>query len=187
MKQTATYLTEAWLVLGLALVFGAALAGVQTGLHPKIEANKRAETMRQIPSLVPGAKESEPAGEAGLRAWRALGDGGETVGWVVLASGQGFAGPIELLVGVDAALARIPGLYVLSQTETPGLGNRIAAEDWREQFRGMDAETGLKVTKQEAGPHEIQEITGATISSRSVVHIVNNTLRRFRTMKEAGS
>ena len=49
------YLRQAWLVIVLALVYGAALAGVQTTLGPRIAENKRNETYGVIPTLVPGA------------------------------------------------------------------------------------------------------------------------------------
>ncbi|KKL16433.1 hypothetical protein LCGC14_2495630, partial [marine sediment metagenome] len=38
---------------------------------------------------------------------------------------------------VDAT--KITGLYVLSQKETPGLGNKIENPEWRGQFVGKDA------------------------------------------------
>jgi electron transport complex protein RnfG len=48
------YLRDGWLVILLALAFGAALAGVQMTLQPKIQANQLAETYEQIPKLVLG-------------------------------------------------------------------------------------------------------------------------------------
>ena len=53
------YLRQAWLVLLLALLYGAALAGVQTTLGPKIAENKRDETYGVIPTLVPGAAKEQ--------------------------------------------------------------------------------------------------------------------------------
>ena len=52
-----TLLREAWLVLVLAAGFGAALAAVQTGLGERIEANKRAQTLGQVPSLIFGPRD----------------------------------------------------------------------------------------------------------------------------------
>ena len=48
-------LAQAWLVLTLALFFGATLAGVQAKLGPLIETNKRNETLDRIPQLVWGS------------------------------------------------------------------------------------------------------------------------------------
>ena len=42
------YLVQAWLVLALAVGFGAALASVQVALQPRIDENKRNETYEYI-------------------------------------------------------------------------------------------------------------------------------------------
>lgn len=48
------YISQAWLVLLLAAVFGGALAGVYMGLKPRIEANKQIEILQRVPQLVIG-------------------------------------------------------------------------------------------------------------------------------------
>ena len=175
-----SYIGQAWLVVLLSLCFGGALAGVQVMLHERIEENKLAETLSQIPVLVPGAEEGLVDTVAGQRVYRALA-GGRQIGWVVPGGGQGFADRIELLIGVDAEVARITGLYVLDQKETPGLGNKIVEEEWRKQFSGKSTSKPLVVVKGGAkGEEEIDAITGATISSESVCRIVNRTLSRMR-------
>ena len=50
-----TYIKSGWLVLVLALLFGAILAGVQISLNPRIAANQRNETYSRIPQLISGA------------------------------------------------------------------------------------------------------------------------------------
>ena len=47
-------IVQAWLVLLLAVCFGASLAGVHLKLAPVIETNKRNETLQQVPQLVLG-------------------------------------------------------------------------------------------------------------------------------------
>ena len=176
------YIGQAWLVILLSLCFGGVLAGVQLALQPRIEENKLAETRSQIPLLVPGAREEESKVDtvAGQRVYRAL-SSGRQIGWVIGGGGQGFADRIELLVGVDVGAEKITGLYVLEQKETPGLGNKIVEEGWRQQFVGKAAGRELVVTKGGASEdYEIDAITGATISSESVCQIVNRTLPRMR-------
>ena len=53
--KKVNYLAEAWLVLTLAVSFGASLAGVHLALNDGIEANKKNKTDNQIPRLIPGA------------------------------------------------------------------------------------------------------------------------------------
>lgn len=193
------YISQAWLVLVLALSFGGALAGVDVWLQPRIAANKLAATIEKIPMLVPGADKDVSArylpvevavGQGRTRTvydvfW-ALDDESNPRGWVIRASGAGFADKIELLIGVDAKCEVITGLRILDQKETPGLGNKI--EDVGDERKpgflrqfvwGHRADRPLAVTT--ASPKEkdfnkIEAVAGATISSRSVCNIVNDAL-----------
>lgn len=204
-------LSEAWLVLVLAAVFGASLAAVHAGLGARIEANKRAETMRQVPALLgiggppdggvqiigdrlrvttePGSslelsvEEGEVAGhrvfEVSDRAT------GELVGWVVYGAGQGYADTIELLLGVSSDASVMTGLFVLSQKETPALGDGITRMAFRERFTGRPTDRPLAVTRDPGSSGGILALTAATISSQSVCDIVNRTLSDVRRTLEA--
>ncbi len=170
------YITQAWLVLCLALVFGAALAGMQILVAERIAENKLKETLAQIPELVPGSEEGKERTIDGRLYYEAIKDG-ERVGWVIPASAVGFADKIEVLIGVDAKLTTITGLYVLDQKETPGLGDKIREASWRSQFNETATAPALEVVKTEpSADHHIRAITGATISSQTVCDIVNDTL-----------
>lgn len=193
---------QAWLVLLLCLCFGSALAAVHVVLSPAIEANKINETREKVPGLVLGEKKAlalaqtdetleidttpiqvEKSGRnISYTVYKALLKG-ERVGWVIKSSGQGYADKIELLVGVNADADLISGLFILDQKETPGLGNKVAGEGWRNQFIGKPADHRLVVTKAGASkPEEIDAVTGATISSRSVVQIINLALADVQPM-----
>jgi len=181
MSDKGGYIKQGWLVLVLAGCFGAALAAVHVGLGQRIESNKLGDTLGQVPKLVPGAVEGRSELLGGRTVYRAVDSSGRTVGWVLPVGGGGFADRIELLIGLDASAATITGLYVLEQKETPGLGNRIEEPAWRAQFTGRSAQRRLAVTKADKpGADEIQAVTGATISSRSVTDIVNDAVGRFR-------
>ena len=190
MKRKKNYLVQAWLVLALAVGFGAALAGVQVALKPLIDENKRNETYSQIPKLVPGADKAatvELVSADGKIAYKAI-VGSEHKGWVIKAVGQGFADKIELLIGLDARAERILGLYVLDQKETPALGNKIVELKWRGQFAGLAASNEVTVVKGKAASgdrNEVAAVTGATVSSESVCGIVNKAVAEFR--KKMGS
>ncbi|NCD33253.1 MAG: FMN-binding protein [Spartobacteria bacterium] len=204
------YISQGWLIIVLGVVFGATLAGVQIGLSGRIADNKLADTMSQIPSLVPGAVSGEQDNHGDLIAYRAMDDKKDQVGWVVYGKGQGFADIIELLVGFDMKAEHITGLYILSQNETPGLGNRIvfpAGQEYdtvqnesltkvneffqqagpdkafRLQFSGKPTAGQLDVVKQRAAASDndkVDALTGATISSKSVASIVNSTVQKFK-------
>ncbi|MBC2716206.1 MAG: RnfABCDGE type electron transport complex subunit G [Desulfobacteraceae bacterium] len=190
------FIFQAWLVLLLASFFGAALAGIQLTLSPKIEANKLNETLEKVPELILGADAAQAfidknrqmeidrqfieAGKKIYSVFQAK-TNGQTAGWVVKSSGQGYAGKIELLIGVDAKSEEITGLFILDQKETPGLGNKIMESVWRKQFINKSTQQQLTAVKTKAAaPNEINAITGATISSKSVCGIVNQSLENLR-------
>ena len=176
----SNYLVQAWLVLALALLFGASLAGVQAALSDRIESNKLAETLQQIPALVPGAAGGQPLELDGRVVYRATDTDGKQIGWVVPASGQGVADAIEILIGLDSQADTLTGLYVLSQKETPGLGSKITGADWLGQFAGKATNQPLAVVKTDpSAGDQVLSVTGATISSVSVTDICNATVARL--------
>ena len=76
------------------------------------------------------------------------------------------------------------GIHVLEDVETPGIGHKINDEvSWLSKFRPRNGlpiplDKPLVVTKaapKAGNPYQIQAITGATISSKAVVSIINDT------------
>jgi len=96
---------------------------------------------------------------------------GEKAGYAFMASGSGYGGNIDILVGLDSSFG-IKGVSILSQTETPGVGNRITESSFTDQFKGLSASD--IALKSEGG--KIDAITGATISSRAVVNAVKEKM-----------
>lgn len=185
-KKT-NYLTDAWLVILLALLYGLALAGVHAGLSGRIAHNQQAEAFAAVPRLIPGADGDRTEVEIRLydgREWnvmRAFSAEGELVGWVMPMAGQGYADRIEVLVGMNADLTTLEGIWVLDQKETPGLGDYITADYFRERFEGKSSDLTLTVVKGEAQrPQDIQALTGATVSSESVTRIVNRAMETLK-------
>jgi len=96
---------------------------------------------------------------------------GEKAGYAFMASGSGYGGNIDILVGLDSGFG-IKGVSILSQTETPGVGNRITESSFTDQFKGLSASD--IALKSEGG--KIDAITGATISSRAVVDAIKEKM-----------
>ena len=96
---------------------------------------------------------------------------GEKTGYAFMASGSGYSGDIDILVGMDNDFV-IKDISVLSQTETPGLGSRITESFFTDQFKELSAtDIALK-----ADGGKIDAVTGATISSRAVVNAVKEKM-----------
>jgi electron transport complex protein RnfG len=78
-------------------------------------------------------------------------------------------------------------MMVLESKETPGLGDKIEKDEaFVSQFDGAIAPLlGVKSGAGTGDPSEIDMITGATISSRTIINIINETLERLGPLIEA--
>ena len=94
---------------------------------------------------------------------------------------RGYNGPINLLVGVDAA-GVIQGVRVTGHRETPGLGDQIeiSISDWITAFDGTSlSDPPLPQWAVAADGGRFDAFTGATVTPRAVVQAVRDTLRHF--------
>jgi len=112
-----------------------------------------------------------------LTAYRALYKGA-VIAIAIPVTGQGYAGDIDLVMGVNAQ-GEVLGVRVLSHAETPGLGDKIEAlkNDWVLGFTGLSFATlapdQWKV-KKDGGVFD--QFSGATITPRGVVKAVKQGL-----------
>lgn len=173
------------------LVAGVAIVGVYEATLPTIQANEAAALRRGVLDVLPGstalegrrqdgevlvAADEDPEIYAGLR------DDGSVVGYAIPADGPGFQDTIGLLIGFSPSRRRIVGYRVLDSRETPGLGDRIFRDEaFVAQFDDLAVEPGVVLVKpgQRAADNEVDSISGATISSRAVVDIVNVAMGRW--------
>ena len=102
------------------------------------------------------------------------------VGYAFLALGKGYGGDIDILVGLEDETT-IKAITIISQSETPGLGSRIAESSFATEFTGVNIDD--IILKQDGG--QIDAITGATISSRAVIEAVRTTaMEKVKSLKE---
>jgi electron transport complex protein RnfG len=109
--------------------------------------------------------------------------------------GSGFQGNISLMMGVKPDFSEITGLKILEQIETPGLGTKIVVDPskkenplwFTDQFKGISIASDINVVKniEPSDNTEIQAITGATISSKAVVRIINQAKDKAKEIYES--
>ena len=92
---------------------------------------------------------------------------GQTVGYCVVASQSGYAGPVAVTLGVDTE-GKVTGAKIgdTSFAETSGFGSRWLAENQTEQFVGIDVKEG----------GAIEALSGATVTSTAVLNASNTAL-----------
>lgn len=167
-------------LLLIGILSGVVLVFVYNYSMPKIEVNIREETRRAIKNIFPGAAEIEDIKDE--RIFGVKGSGGSLLGYAFIAEGNGYQGVIKLMAGTDADISVVKGIEILESQETPGLGAEIASEKFRGQFKGLSLEMPIEYIKNKRPERsfEIEAVTGATISSRSVVAILNSAVAEVR-------
>jgi electron transport complex protein RnfG len=180
------------------LVFLAALGMgvtyfVQLGSAPRIAAEQRLLDSRNLLDLIPpDSYDNQPldhpirietttlANSTLLGGYLAT-RGEQPVAVLLRSQTLGYTGAIELLIAVDAN-GRLLGVKTLKQSETPGLGARIAdwPNGWLRVFSGKSrtdpADSGWALKKDQG---QFDQIAGATITSRAVINAVHDALRYF--------
>jgi len=183
------------LVLTLALaglLSGLAIVGIYRFTLPVIRANQARALQAAVFEVLPGAERMQRAvwrdgellaapgeatgGDAEAAVYAGYKADGTLVGYAIPAAGAGYQDTIRLIYGYDPATRRIVGMVVLESRETPGLGDRIFKDpDFVAQWRDLAVEPPLELVKGGATePNQVDAITGATISSRSVVKIIRS-------------
>ena len=102
------------------------------------------------------------------------------IGFAVVGEEPGFSDVVRLIFGYDPRNDRLLGMKILEEKETPGLGERIESDTgFAAGFAGVHTPlTGVKKgrAKDSTG---VDMITGATISSRTVIRAINKALERI--------
>jgi Na+-translocating ferredoxin:NAD+ oxidoreductase subunit G len=131
-----------------------------------------------------------PAGvsEKGIeRIYLGYDAGGNRIGFAISAAENGFQDLVTLMFGYDATTHRLIAMKVIANKETPGLGDKIEKDQSFVSGFG-DAAAPIKGVKSgggKNGDNEVAMITGATISSRAVIRIINNAIARWQPLMDA--
>ena len=146
-------------------------------------ANQRRRTQeRTLQAVMPQATAfrifSEESSGSIVRIFECL-DGEDIIGYVAELASDGYSGSISMMVGFSKAENALTGMRIMKHSETPGLGDLAAKEQFYRGFDGRALEP-LRVAKGTAGNNEIQAITAATITTRAVVDAVNEAIEWFK-------
>jgi len=171
------------------LIGGFILAFVYANASPKIFKNNEKAEQDALKLLIPGADFTK-LGDWTIHDKHAkyfeAKKNGETVGYVVQSFGKGYSSYINTFVAVDKDFI-VQKINILGHGETPGLGDEIETDTFKDQFTGKDIDH-LKVLKTDTKEY-IQAISGATISTRAVSEdaVKNGVAFLIKTIKEGGN
>ena len=174
----------------VGLFAGGSLAFIYQWAQPQIAAYQKKTLTQAIFNVLPGTKNYRLLKKNHLEVYRCEDTSGNLLGYARVGEGGGYQDKIRVMVGVKPDLETLGGIEILYTKETPGLGGKIATQDvlqpsgktFAQQFRGLEISPPIEYLKNKKPkePNQIQAITGATISSRSVVKIVNKVVASLR-------
>lgn len=182
-------------VISAAAGFG--LAAFSDYTKPAIAENERQYTLSSIKKVIPDAEDPDPCKPAepeftnapdedavcidGTMIYRGRKDG-EIVGLAFRTVGdEAYSGTITTLVGLEMD-GEVKGVEILKHAETPGLGAIIEDCKWRSQLVGNDPSSMVWKVAKDGGP--VDQISGATISSRSVIDGIVDAIELLKNKKQ---
>lgn len=196
------------------LIMTLAMAGALAGLvivlvfgwaNPRIQAY-RAKVLRESIQevldgpetvrtyyLVDGALSETPAPGADTitaeKVHLGLDAEGRPIGYAITGAEPGFQDIILVIFGYDPAADRVLAMKVLESKETPGLGDKIMKDSsFVSGFRQTAALLeGVKAGAGSGSENEVDMITGATISSRTVIGIINHRIEALDPVLDAAA
>jgi len=187
------FFRQSWLLVVASFCFGLLIAAANAAWQERILQNEEDKFNNLARQMLPDANSFEIAMENAevdadkgkkkvTSIKKALTADGTCIGWAFKCEGSGFADKIKLVLTVDTGFERLKGFGVLASNETPGFGDQIKLPYYRNQF--VNAPAGelvlSKTGDSEKIDSEIVAISGATVSSEAVVHIVNTFLPQVK-------
>lgn len=185
------------LTLGVAgAVSGLLIATLYTAMLPRIERYKSNELRSAINEVLETPARSDtlylengaltatrPTGDAATsdaRVYKGFDKSGRPIGYAIEAIGPGFSENIRLLVGYNAARHELLAMKILDSKETPGIADGVLKPEFSAQFQNAKVPVvGVKASPKAPDKGTVVMITGATISSRSIIRAINNSLARW--------
>jgi electron transport complex protein RnfG len=108
---------------------------------------------------------------------------GEIVAYIAIASGRGYGGYIEVMVGMDKDFT-IAGIEILSQSEMPWLGAKIKSESFLSQFESKVYPLHVTRRREDINESEITVLDGAFNTSKVIARTVNQAVEVAITFAE---
>jgi len=173
------------------LISGVAIVGIFEATFSTIAENKARELREAVFKVLPSVTQMQelaylndqlmplPQGESAEKTiYAGYTEEAKFVGYAIPGEGPGFQDTIKLLYGYMPADRKVVGMEVLESRETPGLGDKIYKDAvFVGNFSDLPIDPVIEVVKKgrRDSDNQVDAITGATISSRAVVRIINET------------
>lgn len=159
--------------------------------HNKAEALKAAvfevlpgtETFKTLTPEGDGLREVEAGEKVDEAVYLGLDAAGKMTGFAISGGETGYADVIEALFSYNPNAELIIGFKVLESKETPGLGDKIFKDaDFQLNFTELAVDPEIETVKkgEKTQANQVEAITGATISSKAIVRLLNASMAKWK-------
>ncbi|MBN2572200.1 MAG: FMN-binding protein [Ignavibacteriales bacterium] len=179
----------------IGIISGGFLMKINEWAEPKIDEHRKTATEEAIFKVQQKAKSYEKV-NVDKELYKVYDENKNPIGFALPFVGNGFQGKIRVIIGIADDLEKLTGIQVLEQVETPGLGTKIVEDPSKKgnefwfpnQFIDLSVKPEIKWIKGIAPdePNEVEAITGATISSKSLIQIINNGIEYLQSLRDGG-
>lgn len=187
-KKESTFVNMFLTLLIVTAISSLAASSVYNLTKGPIAEVARQKQQNAIEQVMPGFTELKSysvmpeSGNDSLKFFEGYANG-ETIGVAINTyTYLGYSGLIRLMVGFDTE-GKIVNYQVLEHKETPGLGTKIAEQQFVGQFVGRNPATDPLIVNKDGG--DIDAITAATISSRAVCDAVQRAYDAYKDSKNS--
>jgi Na+-translocating ferredoxin:NAD+ oxidoreductase subunit G len=170
----------------IGMLSGTVLALISSWAFPLIAQRELEAKEAAIFQVQPEGSSYSQVSVAGMEVYQVYDAGGQPLGFAVVSGANGFQSFIRVMIGLSQDLNSVTAIEILDHNETPGLGTKIREVEFMDQFDGLATTPNIAWVKgvPAEAPNEVMTITGATISSRTVVEIVDDAVAELRAIEE---
>ena len=172
MNRSIDFIGGLFSICALALL---GLAWVHEAYAGDISGNQAKERTEALQEIFSSADRFETV-DKGYVKYDVAYKGAERIGGAFYTEGKGYAGPMQVMVGIDSR-GKVLEVLLLSHQETLGLWTNSADQEFRAQFRGKN---GPFILKRGDSEGNLDGVTSATITCRAIIGAVEEALRTFQ-------
>ncbi len=159
------------LTLALVAVLSASLlTGVHSVTDPVISARQEEDYYRALERFFPGVEKFESEEIEGERFDLVYDEEGEKLGIMSTVKARGYEGIINYNLALNPD-GEIIGLIIISHSETPGIGDVITTDGFKDQFIGKGYEDPIDEGE------DVDIVSGATYSTSVMISSIRRTVR----------
>ena len=177
MNRSIGFTVGLFSICSLALM---GLAWVHEAYAGGISGNQAKERTEALQKIFPSADRFETV-DKGYGKYDVAYMGAERIGGAFYAEGKGYAGSMQVMVGIDSR-GKVLEVLLLSHQETLGLWTKQVDQEFRAQFRGKN---GPFILRRDNPEGNLDGVTSATVTCRAIMGAVEEALQVFK--KEWGT